>query len=68
MRCIGVEETMDSTPDRQTVSFKDLAYSNMLTLNALIELLDEKGLVQRNEVLERAKKLQAQTQLRKKPQ
>lgn len=59
---------MDSTPNRQTVSFEELAYSNMLTLNALVELLAEKGLITKQEVLERVKQLQAQTQLRKKPQ
>jgi len=59
---------MDSIPNRQTVSFEELAYSNMLTLNALIELLDEKGLIGKTEILERVKRLQAQTQLRKKPQ
>jgi len=56
---------MDSTPNRQTVSFEELAYSNMLTLNALIEL---KGVIGKKEILERVKRLQAQTQLRKKPQ
>ena len=59
---------MDATPDRQAVSFEELAYSNMLTLNALIELLDERGLIGKKEILERVKLLQAQTQLRKKPQ
>ena len=59
---------MDSTPNRQTVSFEELAYWNMLTLNALIEMLDEKGLIGKKEILERVKRLQAQTQLRKKPQ
>jgi hypothetical protein len=59
---------MDSTPNRQTVSFGELAYSSMLTLNALIELLDEKGLIAKKEIPERVKRLQAQTQLRKKPQ
>ena len=59
---------MDSTPDRQAVIFEELAYSNMLTLNALIELLDEKGLIGKKEILERVKRLQAQTQMRKKPQ
>jgi hypothetical protein len=39
----------------------------MLTLNALVELLTEKGLVSKQEVLERVKQLQAQTQVRKKP-
>jgi hypothetical protein len=58
---------MDSMPDRQTVSFEEVAYSNMLTSNALIEMLDEKGLVSKQEALERVKQLQAQTQLRKKP-
>ena len=42
---------MDSTPNRQAVSFEELAYSNMLTLNALIELLDEKGLIGKKEIL-----------------
>jgi hypothetical protein len=32
----------------------------MLTLNALIEVLDEKGLVGKDEILERVKQLQAQ--------
>jgi hypothetical protein len=58
---------MDSTPNRQKVSFEELAYSNMLTLNALIELLDEKGLIGKKEILERVKRLQAQAQVRKKP-
>ena len=58
---------MDSTPNRQAVSFEELTYSNMLTLNALIELLDKKGLIGKEEILERVKRLQAQTQVRKKP-
>jgi hypothetical protein len=58
---------MASTPNRQTVSFEELAYSNMLTLNALIELLDEKGLIGKKQILERVEQLQAQTQLRRKP-
>jgi hypothetical protein len=29
-------------PTRKTVSFEELSYSNMLTLNALVELLSEK--------------------------
>lgn len=58
---------MASTPNRQTASFEELAYSNMTTLNAVIELLDEKGLIGKKEILERVKRLQAQTQLRKRP-
>lgn len=38
----------------------------MLTLSALIELLDEKGLTGKKDILERVKRLQGQTQLRKK--
>jgi hypothetical protein len=68
MHGVDAEETMHSAPDRQAVSFEELAYSNMLTLNALIELLDEKGLIGKEEILERVKRVQAQTQLRKKPQ
>ena len=56
---------MKSEGNRQTVSFEELAYSNMLALNALVELLAEKGLLSKQEVLERVKQLQAQTQLRK---
>jgi hypothetical protein len=53
--------------NRPTVTFEELAYSNMLTLNALVELLTEKGLLSKEEVLERVKQLQAQTQVRKRP-
>ena len=58
---------MASERNSQTVSFEELAYSNMLTLNALVELLTEKGLLSKQEVLERVKQLQAQTQVRKRP-
>jgi hypothetical protein len=34
--------------------------SNMLSVNALVELLDEKGIVSKAEVLERIRKLQAE--------
>jgi len=58
---------MASGGGRKTVSFEELAYSNMPTLNALIELLDEKGLIGKKDILERVKQLQTETQLRKKP-
>ena len=58
---------MASERNRQTVSFEELAYSNMLTLNALVELLAEKGVVSKEEVLERVKQLQALAQTKKKP-
>ena len=50
-----------SKNDRATVRVENLAYSNiysnMLTLNALVELLDERGILTKQEVLERIKKL-----------
>jgi hypothetical protein len=52
---------------RGTRNFQELVYSNMLTLNALVELLSEKGLVAKQEVSERVKKLQAEMQARRKP-
>jgi hypothetical protein len=52
---------------RGTRNFQELVYSNMLTLNALVELLSEKGLLAEQEVSERVKKLQAEMQARKKP-
>jgi hypothetical protein len=56
-----------SERNRQPVSFEELAYSNMLTLNALVELLTEKGLLSKQEVLEKVKQLQSQTQVKRKP-
>jgi hypothetical protein len=44
----------------QSVSFDELAISNMLKLNALVELLDEKGLLGKREVLERVKRLRTE--------
>jgi hypothetical protein len=48
---------------RQTVTFEELSYSNMITLNALVELLTEKGLLTQAEILERTRKLQSQTKV-----
>jgi hypothetical protein len=45
---------------RATVSFQELALSNMLTLSALVELLDERGILAKLDVLERLKQLQAE--------
>ncbi len=51
---------MASDRNRQTVSFEELAYSNMLQVQALVELPEEKKLVTRPEVLERVKQLRAE--------
>jgi len=50
-------------PKRPTVTFEELAYSSMLTLNALVELLTEKGVLTKPEILERVKKLQGETKV-----
>jgi len=50
-------------PKRLTVTFEQLAYSNMLTLNALVELLTEKGVLSKPEILQRVKKLQSETKV-----
>jgi hypothetical protein len=36
---------MSNPEKRVTVPVEELAYSNMMTLNALVELLEEKGVV-----------------------
>jgi len=53
----GADVPSDRT--RQTVSFEELAYSTMLQVQALVELLEEKGFLTQHEVLERVKQLQA---------
>ena len=63
-RPLGIEPlegpSMASDRNRQTISFEELAYSNMLQVQALVELLEEKGLLTRHEVLERVKQLRAE--------
>ncbi len=46
-----------SKNDRATVRVEVLVYSNTLSINALIELLDERGILPKAEVLERIEKL-----------
>jgi hypothetical protein len=50
---------------RATVSFEELAYSNMLIVQALVELLAEKGVLTQKEVTERIQKLKKETQTNK---
>jgi hypothetical protein len=42
---------------RVTVSVEELAFSNMMTLNALVELLHEKHVLDKNEVRQRVRLL-----------
>jgi hypothetical protein len=41
--------------EKKTVRVEELALSNSLTLTALVELLEERAIVLREEVLERAR-------------
>ena len=54
---------MKEPPKRPTVTYEQLSYSNMLTLNALVELLTEKGVLTKPEIMERIKKLQGETKV-----
>jgi hypothetical protein len=50
-------------PGRPTVSFEELAYSNMLVVQALVELLSEKGIVSTAQVTDRVKQLKQETKV-----
>jgi hypothetical protein len=52
---------MAFTPEhRKRDVFAILSYSNMLTLNAIIQLLSEKGLLTAEEIMERVAQLEKQ--------
>ncbi len=55
--------SMKEPPKRPTVTYEQLSYSNMLTVNALVELLTEKGVLTKPEIIERIKKLQGETKV-----
>lgn len=59
---------MSNQTHRQTVSFEELALSNMLTVNALVDLFSEKGLLDKQEVSERVKRLRTETTEKRKLQ
>jgi hypothetical protein len=44
---------------KQTVSFKELLMSEVIQLEALINLLDEKGIISKQELLDEMKRVQA---------
>jgi hypothetical protein len=53
------------TDRRRREAFAVLSYSNMLTLNALIQLLTEKGVVTRKEIFDRVKQFEDQAKTAK---
>ena len=50
------------------MSVEELVVSNMLTLNALVELLEERGILARQDVLDRVKQLQAEMAAKRRAQ
>ena len=55
---------MTSKPNRRRrEAFAVLTYSNMLTLNALVQLLTEKGVVTSKEILDRVKRFEDQAKV-----
>ena len=59
---------MSQQHKRETVKPEQMTYSNMLTVNALVELLDEHGIIPKRDVLARIKALQASVQSSRKIQ
>jgi len=54
---------MNLEPERRNrEAFAVLTYSNMLTLNALIQVLADKGVVSQAEILDKVKQLERQIQ------
>ena len=59
---------MRDQQERATVSFEELALSNMLTINAVVELLDERGILAKRDVLDRVKHLRTEMTAKQKLQ
>jgi hypothetical protein len=57
----------DLAEGKVTVSFEEPAYSNMIVVGALVELLTEKGLLSRLEIEERMKALRQKTKVNFRP-
>lgn len=57
----------DPKTGKVTVSFEELAYTNMIVVEALVEMLTEKGLLDRLEMQERVKKLRQETKVNFRP-
>jgi hypothetical protein len=51
----------NSKSGRVTASFEEVALSSMVLAEALIQLLVEKGVLNRDEVMERVKKVKSET-------
>ncbi|HXQ25788.1 MAG TPA: hypothetical protein VN822_05205 [Candidatus Acidoferrales bacterium] len=58
--------TEDPRNDRLTASFEEMAYSNMIVVESLVQLLVEKGLLDQAEIIERVKEVRAKTTINSK--
>lgn len=59
----------DPKTGRLSASFEELALSNMILVEALVELVVEKGMLNREELKKRVEKLRAETNVQwKRPQ
>jgi hypothetical protein len=54
---------MESKDPKVKASVKTMAYYNMVLTEAIVQLLEEKGLLTRQEVKDRIDRLKAETQL-----
>lgn len=50
-------EMAEALNTKETVSFEELLMSNILTEQAIINLLDKKGILKKKEILEEVKRL-----------
>jgi len=57
----------DPKTGRYTASFEEMALYNMVLVEALSELLVEKGVLDRSEVLERIEKIKPEIGIQKQP-
>jgi hypothetical protein len=54
---------MPELPKKLAAAVEELAFSNMLTINALVELLTEKGVLTEQEILEKIKNLRSDKEI-----
>jgi hypothetical protein len=52
-------------PESKTVSYGEIAYSNMLSIEAIVSLLTRKGLITQKEILDELKAIKLSNQKEK---
>ncbi len=48
--------------ERETVTYKEIAYSNMMSIEAIVSLLTRKGLITEQEILDELKAIKMRDQ------